>query len=132
MLHRAGVSSRLCCLLLLASIGASPDEDRTSSLSPPPAQPAVVPPHRDVKEQQIPSEYSHECAFVLLVGSPWRPSSDKKVDEQNSHSNVEQNHHDNKDRAVDLHSGERRAMSTIIIIIIILNFVLLCEDLLMH
>lgn len=129
MLHRVHAFV-VCCYLHLSE----PVPTRTGPplCPPPPAQPAVVPPHRDVKEQQIPSEYSHECAFVLLVGSPWRPSSDKKVDEQNSHSNVEQNHHDNKDRAVDLHSGERRAMSTIIIIIIILNFVLLCEDLLMH
>lgn len=34
-------------------------------------------------------------------------SLNKKVDKQNSHSNVEQNHHDNKDRAVGLCGRER-------------------------
>lgn len=59
------------------------------------------------KRQHIPRERSGDSGFVLLVGSAWKPSSDKKVDEQNSHSNVEQNHHDNKDGAVDLHRRER-------------------------
>lgn len=61
----------------------------------------------DAKKQQIPRERSSDSRFVLLVGSAWKPTSDKKVDEQNSHSNVEQNHHDNKDGAVDLHRRER-------------------------
>lgn len=34
-------------------------------------------------------------------------SLNKKVDKQNSHSNVEQNHHDNEDRAVGLRGRER-------------------------
>lgn len=34
-------------------------------------------------------------------------SLNKKVDKQNSHSNVEQNHHDNQDRAVGLRGRER-------------------------
>lgn len=34
-------------------------------------------------------------------------SLNKKVDKQNSHSNVEQNHHDNQDRAVGLRGRKR-------------------------
>lgn len=34
-------------------------------------------------------------------------SLNKKVDKQNSHSNVEQDHHDNQDRAVGLRGRDR-------------------------
>ena len=38
-------------------------------------------------------------------------SLNKKVDKQNSHSNVEQNHHDNQDGAVGLRGREKREKS---------------------